>query len=257
MVTYTVRHGRENPLSDVLGWVSRSLPRFRANRAVRQVQRGRFLGAIRALEVTHGANGWHPHIHELWLLDDESAAEAVVRQSAALGVAWSSAVSTGGGDALAGVGLDVRQVQSVSQYVAKWGASEAMSYELTRGFAKRASRKGRTPFQLLADGATELFTEFATAFFGRRQLFWSPGLKKQFEIAEVSDEEAAHEAETPGDVVAVVPALRWKALRRRPQEYRSSLLYLVERTMSAPPDQVADPQRRLDEFLARILGPDT
>ena len=27
-----------------------------------------FKGLIRSLEVTHGANGWHPHTHELWFL---------------------------------------------------------------------------------------------------------------------------------------------------------------------------------------------
>ena len=28
-------------------------------------------GLIRSLEVMHGANGWHPHNHELWFLDEE------------------------------------------------------------------------------------------------------------------------------------------------------------------------------------------
>lgn len=26
-------------------------------------------GLVRGLELTYGSNGWHPHTHELWVLD--------------------------------------------------------------------------------------------------------------------------------------------------------------------------------------------
>jgi hypothetical protein len=29
------------------------------------------VGSVRAFEVTHGRNGWHPHLHILWLFKDE------------------------------------------------------------------------------------------------------------------------------------------------------------------------------------------
>lgn len=33
-------------------------------------------GLIRALELTHGANGWHSHTHELWFFDANSSVES-------------------------------------------------------------------------------------------------------------------------------------------------------------------------------------
>ena len=43
-----------------------------------------FKGLIRSLEVTHGANGWHPHTHELWFL--KGSAEGFAKPLAGLWV---------------------------------------------------------------------------------------------------------------------------------------------------------------------------
>lgn len=34
-----------------------------------------YAGLIRALELTYGANGWHPHTHELWFVSADSSVE--------------------------------------------------------------------------------------------------------------------------------------------------------------------------------------
>lgn len=71
LVTLTIRHGRGHSLEQMrrkLGKAYRALtsgePWKRFAEAVGLV------GAVRGLEVTHSqANGWHPHLHAVWLLE--------------------------------------------------------------------------------------------------------------------------------------------------------------------------------------------
>jgi hypothetical protein len=72
MMTLTIRHGAGDDLktmrqriADAYRATCRGAPweRFKARAGI--------VGSIRALEVTHGRNGWHPHLHIVWLLDHE------------------------------------------------------------------------------------------------------------------------------------------------------------------------------------------
>lgn len=82
MLTITVRHHRQDDLRSLARGVSdayRALTRGEAWRRFRAAVGLR--GSVRALEITHGPNGWHPHLHVLLLLDaswrDERSARAV------------------------------------------------------------------------------------------------------------------------------------------------------------------------------------
>jgi hypothetical protein len=91
-------------------------------------------------------------------------------------------------------GVSVHNGEEAAYYAGKWG----LESEMTKGHIKKSQQFGETPFDLLrayfTDGDKQaglLFKEFAYSFKGKRQLFWSRGLKAHFQVAEVSDDEAA------------------------------------------------------------------
>lgn len=167
-------------------------------------------GSVRAREVTFGQNGPHPHTHTLifaapGLLEKVEFLER-------LRLAWIAAIRRAGicpRDKIAWAmdrAFDIRGGLYAAEYVAKFGRDESwgMSSEMTRHASKIGLRGGLadfeghvTPFQALAWAdkgdatARRLFYTYAMAYHGKRQLTWSPGLKKLFGVAELVDEEIA------------------------------------------------------------------
>ena len=205
MTTYTIRHDRYDDLADL---VDRFLV---ARRKMRQGRRGMALrknygvvGTVSVLEVTwSGENGWHPHQHELVFTAGELDADAYEQEARQ---AWK--------DAAAGQGLTMndhgfvlqRTYGAVADYIAKYGREPAVENpwgvesEMTKGHVKQGQEeKHYTPFALLAaiaDGVTRLepkFEEYGRVFKGRKQLNYSPGLKKMYQEEEKSDEDLIEE----------------------------------------------------------------
>lgn len=166
------------------------------------------VGVVRAIEVTHGKNGWHPHIHALFLLDGDDAERA-----AELGLwlfeRWDRIVQAAGYDAC---NPEVWRFERAAHYdaAADYVVKGNYDSELTRGHMKRAKEGGRSPWQLLEDAergdrlAAKLFRDFAAAFKGARQVTWSYGLRDHFGLDERSDEAIA--ADEVGEVIGYLPA---------------------------------------------------
>lgn len=177
-------------------WVSGT----RAWRAV--MQAAHCAGTVRALEVTHGEwHGWHPHRHILAFV-----APGQLRTLDRLRKLWVRALlRVGLVDVpahpaerfrklrhLLRYAVDVRDGRFAAEYVAKFGVEPAtdrggrwgVGSELTKSHAKdRSPATGRTPFTLLAEAAeggkrsAMLFREYAAAFHGARQLYWTNGFR--------------------------------------------------------------------------------
>lgn len=221
MVTLTARHDRKTDLVPFLDGLKSAWDRLRQRRDWRALP---VAGTVTALEVTHGGNGWHGHMHVLCLLDaPESEALAALENMRAGWVASLAAFGLDGNRAA----WQVQAATAAGAYVAKWGAAE----ELAIGRAKQGREGGRTPWQLLADArdgdgqAAALWCEFARAFQGRRQLVWSRGLKARFGVDEVKDEDAP-EVERPAELLRAWLgwADEWRQARRR----RAALLDAAE-----------------------------
>lgn len=216
MVTYTVRHGKGDDLKAVLAGLLRARRRMRSGRWAREWQeRFGVVGSIRALEVTHGANGWHPHVHELLVLAgdvDEQQLQETMRQR------WLWALGREGLSAAAEIGLKISFDLGSAEYLAKFGQERGWGpeHELTRLHTKE-SRGGRSPWQLLgaySEGqdqqAGALFVEYAGVFKGQRQLWWSKGLKAACGLVDKTDEELVEEEEEQGRVLVRIRKPGWK-----------------------------------------------
>lgn len=152
---------------------------------------GRVSASIRAIEITHGENGWHPHVHFLlrtteWTEADRDALQArwereVVRALGSEcrpddlhGLAWSEP-------------FDAKDAASRPRYLAKLGLEIV-------GIAKEGRRSSRSTWAVARDAAdgdsrsVALWREFLKASRGRRML--------------EMDERAAEYAEQPDELHA-------------------------------------------------------
>ena len=161
-----------------------------------------FVGSIRALEVTHGANGWHPHLHVVILFSSRLTNVNLNIFSDNLFKRWSRSIARLGFGTCSEKGFSVEEIwdpEGVSKYCQKWGVAE----ELTKAHLKTGKAGGRSPWQILADIQEHnrpqdraLFAEYSAAFKGARQLTWTNGLRdKYLDEPEQSDEDLSQEPE--------------------------------------------------------------
>lgn len=252
LMTGTFPHQWGDDLEELNSRLDRIRNRWRNSSAFKKLPKA---GAVTSLEVTHGENGWHPHVHLLVFLDRPltmSERDALVsmwaRQSIKAGVE-SSRLSD-----LIEHGLDIRGGEDAAAYITKYGREEdwGLSSELTRAHAKTAKGAHLKPFGLLSLAnagcavSGRLFVEFAEAFHGKRLLNWSPGLKKRFGIDEVEDEDLPDE-ELPEEVsIAWIKPEQWRIVLSR--DARSELLAFVVDYL----DGLDNKQAEIDEFISAL-----
>jgi hypothetical protein len=223
-LTLTARHGA----GDDLGHLHRSVTRGYSSL---WTGRGRLsaglpiVGHIRALEVTHGANGWHPHIHALVFVDGVMTPDDVAAlQGLAFGRWRDSLVRDGYGAPLAEhcrAELVRPDTAGLSQYLTKIGSTSA-GYEVASNVTKKARAGQRSSWQLLqdaADGDADALTLWATfeaGMKGARQLQWSRGLRAKLALAPArSDEEIAADDVAPDAVpIVTLSPMHWQAVRK-------------------------------------------
>jgi len=186
MATLTIPHHRFQTCNELRKAVAGSWRRVKQGKAwIQSRDRHSWIGDVRALEVTHGANGWHPHLHILIFFRPGTSKEIMFSFSRWLFDAWAAAVANAGYGKCSENAFTWTVVDAdtgAADYVGKWGAA----LELTKAHTKLARKNGRTPWQILqdfqesgADRDRELFREYAKAFKGARQLTWSRKFKTQ------------------------------------------------------------------------------
>jgi hypothetical protein len=183
-----------------------------------------YVAAVFATEVTYGRNGWHPHRHGIFFIDDEHITAQDVQQE--LIEIWirklrAFGLSAAKEDAVFQHGISVtdsseRLVEYITKYgqLPKWDESK----ELTLGMLKQGRGESVTAWGLLdmymrGDiNAGDLFIEYATVMEGRRQLVKTPGLAQKINAAavDVTDDEAAAVEPKEADVVTVLTMQEWE-----------------------------------------------
>ncbi|MNS07291.1 Replication protein [compost metagenome] len=234
LVTLTFSHQKHESLPMLLKGLSKAMKLFQGGSAAKK-DRERFgiWGQVRALEVTHGRNGWHPHIHMLVFLEAEDSHANRERFRQTLFERWRRACDRAGlGTPTEKYGVKVDGYHRAGEYVTKWG----VEHELTKQVTKEGrTAESRTPLGILGDfldtGDCEdaaLFGQFAAAFKGQRQLVWSRNMRAILGLgAEPTDEEvAAADERQAGDVDLVsMPMKVWGLVVKH--EVRGQLLALA------------------------------
>ena len=229
MVTLTIPHGRADDPRGLVDRMMKARGKMTGHGSMRNMyDLAGVQGSVRALEVTHGANGWHPHIHELLFVRSGShlgKLRKVVREQ------WFKAV------AAAGLGECSRKAfrfdvtdTAIAEYVAKFGRNRSWNaeHELTKQVTKKGRGAGQfTPSELLAEftfngdaEAGALYVQYAAAMKRRAQLRWSVGLRAKLMIGlepveavrliEREDGELAEERDKKGELLALIPFPVWQ-----------------------------------------------
>ena len=220
MVSITFPHRVDQPLSLLLELQRQALAKMRAHRDYKALMvKAATAGRIRALEVTHGQNGWHPHTHELLLLDPKVPAQWLREELAPMWLKACRAVGLFKPDRdreedFLRHSVDVQAGdEGVADYLAKLDDQHAwgLSHELSKSSSKQGRRTGAHPFQLATEkGRAALFVEYVEAMKGQRQLVWSRGLKAAVGIEELSDEEIAKQETERADDQIPVQMSAWR-----------------------------------------------
>ena len=244
MVTWTTSHKRFDNLGEWLKKFSAARERMRRQWGYRELLATLgHVGNIRALEVTYGdANGWHPHEHGLWLLAKPLTVRQLTWMRSKLFELWRDACSAVGlplPNRKAGV--NVVLAESAAEYIAKFGREPrwGVGSEMAKQHTKQGRVSSMTPFDLLRkyhegsdDGSHKrfgaLFVLFAKAFFGKRQIVWSRGLKEAFGIVQASDEEIAVEEADDAVELVRISADQWRCVLHQKADVRQIILERAE-----------------------------
>ena len=261
LMTLTARHDYSDRLIDLMSRMSESFADMKRGRSYRRIVKDAGLaGYIRAVEMTHGARGWHVHYHIVVFsqngLPDAELRAAWVRALCSHDVvdaddkrAYDDAVLHSFD--LRTVGADALSVAAVSEYLGKddravWynadgselridSTGEAAAQKAIEGAAKELGlantklgrKSNRTPFQILRDAFVadldddaafsrdmRLVIEYVIATKGRKQQFWSRGLKAAVGIVERTDEEIVDDENETSTILWGLTRDHWNALRK-------------------------------------------
>lgn len=149
------------------------------------------VGHITANEVTHGKNGWHPHMHILMFFDK---AVDIKELQTFIAKYWQHCCKKAKlKQPSLEHGCDITDGSFADRYVSKWGLEE----EMTKGHIKKGREGGNTPFDLLrlsesgCEQSGRLFQQYAAAYKGKNQLNWSPNLKDLLGVPKITDKQLA------------------------------------------------------------------
>jgi ferredoxin len=200
MAAMTIPHGKFDDLKVLRRAVSRIWTKVQTGRAWMDAkQRCGLIGMVRAMEVTHGKNGWHPHLHILFFFGKNAPTELIELFGKWLFERWAARVyEAGHGECNINV-FQFEQARSTEQaagYAVKWGSE----HEMLGAQGKAGKNGNKTPWQLLIESAAgnkrsgELFVAYSKGMKGARQLTYTKGLRKFYALPdEKTDEELAAE----------------------------------------------------------------
>lgn len=222
MVTYTLQHNRSNSLEEVYGALKNAFKFFKSGRRWQEIKESlEIVGCIRTREFTYGENGWHPHIHELFIIPDTIEDFQINVLTATLKSLWKISIDQVGKNASWDHGLDIRIADDeIYEYVSKHGREPVTPHwtveaEMTKTTVKVARDGGRNVWQLLNDygeGDSQsgaLFAEYGRETKGDHLIQWSAGLKDWLGLCgdESTDAEIAEmlSEQTESEYVSLTP----------------------------------------------------
>lgn len=238
LITYTLQHDKSDDLTTIL---QAELDAYRSMKQGRWWQDFQelfgWIGSIRALEVTYGKNGWHPHFHELAFVDPSLELYDFDRMEEILRARWIAMLQKQGRIANWDNGLTLKVTfEGVAEYVIKMGHDPvdetwSAAREIAKAPSKKTHKDGKTTLQLLLNfgngdaTAGRLFVEYIKAFRGKKQLHWSHGLREYMGIAGKTDEEIADKIPETSIVLAILTDEQWHVILRK--DRRGELLEIA------------------------------
>lgn len=271
MATFTMRHQADQSLASLWAALSSGWSAMTSGRAhqvekeiygvptTRVIASGHRAGQtvptnvlpwLRVVEVTHGSNGWHVHVHMILFLPHGTTRDQLWELYGAMWGRWNTGLRSAGvdGSRRVNVASFFEGDDALSWYVTKntYTAGERLGLEVARGDLKRGRFDNRGAMEILADvvmqpdgcdpeSDMQLWHEYEQASRGKRQMTWARGSRPLLALREeeATDEElAAEEVGTKEDTIEHLTVDGYAEVIRVPGR-RAELLEVAE---TAPGD---------------------
>lgn len=260
LLTLTFSHGRGDDLTEILAGLRKAFTRMRSGRQwTLFCERIGIAHSMRAIEVTHGVNGFHPHIHILVCHRRLTASELEEARSW-LSERWQRYAAEYLGDEHAPSaerGCDFRPCHN-GAYISKMGLELVLSETKVGKHGNRGMWDVAQSFADTGDlSDLAIWRTYADTMYGQRQLVWSKGSKAAFGIGEKSDEEIVHGEDAAEELVIAMDAATWRRVVAVPGMDAALLNAAeeggregVERLLrSLPPPRRHKPEHRMRRYL--------
>lgn len=278
MLTLTIRHDGSEPLLSQRKGLMSALRRMRQRGSVQRIWKKRIFASVRAIEVKHGAHGWHPHLHLLVLTtewtDDERRVlndawrDAVLDELGEsaepdefIGVRWSAPRKNSGGAAaqyLAKLGLEMTHIQNKGRDHAggrtQWDIGRDAAREM-----KAAQERARKEKRFVVDVAdlpnVLLWREYERAMKGVRCIEMDDRMAAMAKrgAEKVAAEEVSEEIGEPAPSVRVrLDAIDFRAIRRVEKEDPLVLRKILDAASRAGPLEARAIVEHIDEYLSSV-----
>lgn len=192
--TFTLRHTANMSLEQVWNALSGAWKGFLSGKGWQSLkQEFNLAGWVRAVEVTHGKNGWHVHAHTIFFLQPGCDIDLNAFGNNVF-CRWESSVGLQGFTADRSA-FDVRRTYSdspLSRYLSE-GSNKGVGYEIANGAFKTSSTPFTILYRLVENQQTQcacegrrlpgarcdwcLWREWEFTAKGRRQMSWSVGMR--------------------------------------------------------------------------------
>ena len=252
MVTYTIPHKHHMRLAELVDKYKVARREMRRQGKLKRRpwlvtwkeirEKYRIKWSVYCLEVNYGYNGWHPHTHDLYLIEGgrgykENDIESlrVKLTETWLYACKKAKIEIQDQNSFEKYAVQIEVAKTPADYIAKWGLDDYGEHkEMASGvwgaaqeMAKAHLKKGRSEHYSAWDLARMVsdnpgnkvifkffgsrFREFAQAMKGSHQIQFEDGMKKYFGISKITDEEiAADEMREESVLMGVLKHFEWK-----------------------------------------------
>lgn len=205
----TVPHNFKDKLKDLIGTnkdktgIVTALKGLRQSRAWRNMKDNYWYeGDVKAIEVTKGENGWHPHYHVVMYLWEELDDEAIADIKDSLTLEWRNQVKKYFGRRVSDDGVYFDRISKDNvDYITKWGGGEEVTaFEAKKGKTEDSFSIAEMERNMLEENDQQYkfkrdLTEYYHTMHGHRMMAVS-GTKQFRELFSdiISDEKMAEES---------------------------------------------------------------
>lgn len=243
--TFTMRHHKGQSLAALWDALSSAWNRVTGgSQWVKDLVRFDVAGFLRMVEVTHGRNGWHVHVHALLFLEGSPSPEAVAQLHERMVGRWARRLVALGLARPFSIGQECHLLQDAAdEHLAAYftkttDSAHRIGLEVTQTQSKTARDRNKTrPTWALLDDvealglatSLDLWHEWERGSKNRKQMTWSKGLRDRLGLLrEASDEDIATEEHgSAEDDLVLIDSEGWARLRANPADL-ADLLTVTE-----------------------------
>lgn len=223
MITYTIPHYISERLDKNIEALNSCFNSVMTSRSVREILGKTKTPYVKALEVTYGKNGFHPHNHTVYCIDQSVNIQELETEIRKIYLHFLQRFGKIGNDHAIKFDLWDEKIETLKDYLFK----TTIHQELTRLQNKSAKKDSFTPFELidLVNGVDlgkdvsfindpeEVFLQYARQIKKFRIIQASQNFYKNAKVEEATDQEAVTDDQVDQEILQLQTKLYWHIVK--------------------------------------------